>query len=132
MKILSPDITHKSDVGGVASGSSPWMRCAPRRRECLLVSPGTVPAPTSPVSPCSEGPTAHGPRVDRGMTTDAQFGPVMLFGRGGTAVEVIGDRTVALPPMDMVLARHMISRTQIFKCSRAIGPPAGDLDAIAG
>jgi acetyltransferase len=50
-----------------------------------------------------------------GMTTDPLFGPVILFGEGGTAVEVIADRAVALPPLNMSLARELISRTRISK-----------------
>jgi acetyltransferase len=50
-----------------------------------------------------------------GATTDAVFGPVILFGWGGTAVEEIRDRAVALPPLNATLARHLISRTRIAK-----------------
>jgi acetyltransferase len=60
------------------------------------------------------------------------FGPVLLFGQGGTAVEVIGDRAVALPPLNSVLARELVSRTRVARllagyCNR---PPA-QLDAVA-
>jgi acetyltransferase len=66
-----------------------------------------------------------------GVHTDPIFGPVILFGRGGTAVEVIADSATALPPMNMSLARHMIARTQVYKLLRGYRdrPPA-DLDAI--
>ena len=60
------------------------------------------------------------------------FGPILLFGHGGTAAEVIGDRAIGLPPLNIVLAREMIARTRIY---RLLGgyrdrPPAA-LDAIA-
>ena len=56
-------------------------------------------------------PNAH--ELIVGVTTDAVFGPVILFGQGGTAVEVIADHAVGLPPLNMVLARDLISRTRV-------------------
>src|SRR3546814_14895229 len=49
------------------------------------------------------------------MVTDAQFGPVMLFGQGGTAVEVIDDKALALPPLDPVLAEAMMAQTRVHR-----------------
>jgi len=67
-----------------------------------------------------------------GMHEDDQFGPVILFGQGGTAVEVIGDRSLALPPLNMQLARALVSRTRICKQLQGYRDrPAVDLDAIA-
>jgi acetyltransferase len=50
-----------------------------------------------------------------GVVTDPQFGPVMLFGQGGTAVEVIDDKALALPPLDPVLAEAMMRQTRVYK-----------------
>ena len=50
-----------------------------------------------------------------GVATDAVFGPVILFGQGGTAVEVIADRAIGLPPLNRVLARELIARTRVSK-----------------
>jgi acetyltransferase len=65
------------------------------------------------------------------MVEDAQFGPVLLFGQGGTAVEVIADRAVALPPLNGKLARELIERTRVWKLLQGYRdrPPAA-LDAI--
>ena len=49
-----------------------------------------------------------------GMVNDAQFGPVLMFGHGGTAVEVVNDKALALPPLNIPLADDLISRTRIF------------------
>ena len=49
-----------------------------------------------------------------GGTCDPIYGPVILFGHGGVAVEVIGDRAVAIPPLNMHLAGELISRTRIY------------------
>jgi len=67
-----------------------------------------------------------------GMHEDAQFGPVILFGQGGSAVDVIADRSLALPPLNMQLARALVSRTRISKQLQGYRDrPAVDLDAIA-
>jgi acetyltransferase len=50
-----------------------------------------------------------------GATVDPTFGPIIMFGQGGTAVEVIGDRAVSLPPLNMALAGELVSRTRIAK-----------------
>src|SRR5262249_32761324 len=46
---------------------------------------------------------------------DATFGPVIVFGRGGTAVEIINDKALALPPLDLSLARDLIARTRVSR-----------------
>jgi acetyltransferase len=69
-----------------------------------------------------------------GIALDPTFGPVVLFGRGGTAVEVIGDRALALPPLNSVLTRELISRTRVSRLLtgargvRAVAMPA--LEAV--
>src|SRR6185369_1858889 len=50
-----------------------------------------------------------------GSSTDAQFGPVLLFGAGGQLVEIFGDRALGLPPLNSTLARRMMERTKIYK-----------------
>jgi len=62
-----------------------------------------------------------------GIALDPTFGPVVLFGRGGTAVEVISDRALALPPLNSVLTRELISRTRV---SRLLGGARG-VSAVA-
>ena len=50
-----------------------------------------------------------------GASVDGVFGPVVLFGEGGTAVEVLADRAIALPPLNRVLARELVSRTRVAR-----------------
>jgi acetyltransferase len=66
-----------------------------------------------------------------GGSIDAVFGPVVLFGQGGVAVEVVEDRAIALPPLNQVLARELVSRTRVSKLLAGYRdrPPA-QLDAI--
>jgi acetyltransferase len=132
IKILSPDITHKSDVGGVALG----LDSPDEVREAAesMLSRVTKRFPNAQLSGFTVQKMARRPGAHEliiGVTTDAIFGPVILFGRGGTAVEVIGDRAVALPPLNMSLARHLILRTQVSKLLKGYRdrPPA-DFDAI--
>ena len=66
-----------------------------------------------------------------GVANDPQFGPVIVFGHGGTAVEIVGDRAVSLPPLNMALARELISRTRISRLLAGYRErPAADLEAI--
>jgi acetyltransferase len=74
-------------------------------------------------------PQAH--ELIVGVTTDPVFGPVILFGQGGVAVEVMADHAVALPPLNVVLAREMVARTRVAKLLagyRNLAP--ANLDAI--
>jgi acetyltransferase len=75
-------------------------------------------------------PRAH--ELIVGVNADPVFGPVILFGHGGTAVEVLDDRAVGLPPLNPILARAMIARTRIARLLAGYRdrPPA-DMDAIA-
>jgi acetyltransferase len=66
-----------------------------------------------------------------GVANDPQFGPVIVFGQGGTAVEIVGDRAVALPPLNTALARELVSRTRIARLLAGYRDrPAADLDAV--
>jgi len=63
-----------------------------------------------------------------GSTIDPQFGPVLLFGAGGQLVEVVRDRSLALPPLNTTLARRMMEQTRIFKALQGVrGRPPVDL-----
>ena len=67
-----------------------------------------------------------------GIADDPTFGPVIVFGRGGTAVEVINDKALALPPLDLKLARDLIARTRVSRILKAYrNVPAADENVIA-
>ncbi|TXL80289.1 bifunctional acetate--CoA ligase family protein/GNAT family N-acetyltransferase [Vineibacter terrae] len=133
LKILSRDITHKSDIGGVVlnlEGADAVRAAADSMHRHI----GTV-RPEARL----EGFTVQ-PMVNRaeayelivGMVNDVQFGPVVLFGHGGTGVEVINDKALALPPLNMKLAREMMAQTRIFKLMQGFrGKPAVALDDVA-
>jgi acetyltransferase len=66
-----------------------------------------------------------------GCSQDSQFGPVLLFGTGGTLVEVFRDRSLALPPLNTTLARRMMERTRIYEALGGVrGRKAVDLEAL--
>ena len=66
-----------------------------------------------------------------GLANDPTFGPVVVFGRGGTAVEIIDDKSMALPPLDLKLAEMLIARTQVSRILKAYRDvPAADERAI--
>jgi acetyltransferase len=80
-------------------------------------------------------PMIHRPHATElivGMVDDRQFGPVLLFGHGGTAVEVIDDKALALPPLNLRLAHELIAGTQVHRLLRGYrGVPAANLEALA-
>ena len=132
VKILSRDVTHKSDVGGVALdlGSEEAVRDAAQamtQRLHDLVPDARHDGFT--VQPMARRPGAV--ELILGATTDPVFGPVLLFGRGGTATEVIGDRAIGFPPLNENLARALVGRTRVSR--RLMGyreQPAADLAAL--
>ncbi len=133
LKIHSRDIQHKSDVGGVVLD----LESALAVREAAAAMLVRVAA----ITPMAriEGFTLH-PMIQRpqgreliaGLAEDPTFGPVVLFGRGGKAVEVMKDRALALPPLDLGLALDLISRTQVSRLLQEYRDvPAADLDEVA-
>ncbi|HEY1438436.1 MAG TPA: bifunctional acetate--CoA ligase family protein/GNAT family N-acetyltransferase [Casimicrobiaceae bacterium] len=133
LKILSPDITHKSDVGGVAldlENPQAVDDAAKAMQKRLQEYRPNARLQGFTVQSMARRPTAQ--ELIVGTTTDAAFGPVILFGQGGTAVEVVADRAVGLPPLNTVLARELISRTRVSKLLAGYRdrPPA-DMTAIS-
>lgn len=133
LKILSEDISHKSDVGGVAldlrSGD------AVRRAAEVMFARIAEVAPDARV----DGFTVQQMVVRKqahelilGLVEDRQFGPVLMFGHGGTAAEVIDDKALGLPPLNMPLAEKMMARTRVFRLLRGYRDrPQAALDDIA-
>jgi acetyltransferase len=133
LKILSDDISHKSDVGGVHLGLGSIADVAAAATAMLkrvhAVRPDARIAGFT-LSPMIVRP--HARELLVGMSVDPTFGPIIMFGAGGTAVEVIADTALALPPLDLQLARDLIARTRIANLLKGFRDrqPA-DLDAIA-
>jgi acetyltransferase len=127
MKILSPDITHKTEVGGVRLG----VRDIGDVREAFaaLVSNAQRAKPEARiegvvVEPMIEKP--NGRELMVGVLRDPVFGPAISFGMGGVAVEVHRDRAIALPPLNAPIAEETIRATRVSKMLGAFRnlPPA--------
>ena len=113
IKINSPDIAHKSDVGGVMLNVRTPQQVRTVFADMLEEVARRAPdATVDGVSLQRMVVKRHGRELYVGMTTDELFGPVITFGAGGTMIEVIDDRTVALPPLNLFLARRMIERAR--------------------
>jgi len=131
LKIRSPDISHKTDLGGVALGLAPEAVAAAARAMLAQVAAKAPKARLAgfEVEQMVERPGAQ--ELLAGIVRDPTFGPVVLFGHGGVATEVIADRTLGLTPLDDVLARDMIARTRVSKLLAGYrGRPPADLDAL--
>jgi hypothetical protein len=73
-----------------------------------------------------------GVEIALGIVRDAQFGPLVLVGAGGILVEVLNDRRLALPPLDMERARSMIDGLEVRPLLDGVrGQPPADVDALA-
>lgn len=132
IKILSKTITHKSDIGGVALNlENPGVvkvTAATMIERIQKLQPETE-IEGFTVQPMIRRPHSH--ELIIGAFEDFQFGPVILFGHGGTAVEVIHDKALCLPPLNMNLANEVIARTRIYKLLQGYrNTPTADLEAI--
>ena len=116
IKILSPDISHKSDVGGVAldletaeaataAAQAMWQRIGKSMPAARLQG----------FSVQTMVRRLNATELIIGVATDPTFGPVILFGHGGTSVEVVNDHAIGLPPLNVVLARDMVQQTRVAK-----------------
>ena len=132
LKILSPDLSHKSDAGGVFLdiADEAALRAATHQ---MLACVGAL-RPDARIEGFSVQAMARRPRAQElivGASVDPIFGPVLMFGQGGTAVEVIADRAIALPPLNRVLARGLVSRTRVAKLLQGYrGRQPADVDAV--
>jgi len=132
LKILSPDLVHKSDVGGVVldlENGEQLQKAAESMMKRLETLLPTARLTGFTVQQMARRPGAH--ELIAGAATDPIFGPVILFGQGGTAVEIIRDRAIALPPLNEALSRELIGRTRVAKLLAGYrGRPAADIDEI--
>jgi acetyltransferase len=132
LKILSPDVTHKTDVGGVAldlPDEAAVEKAAAQMAERLAqLKPGARLAGYT-VQAMARRPEAVELLV--GAALDPVFGPVIVFGQGGIAVDILADRAIALPPLNTVLARDLVGRTRAARLLAGYrNRPAADIDAV--
>ncbi|WP_188259749.1 bifunctional acetate--CoA ligase family protein/GNAT family N-acetyltransferase [Azospirillum tabaci] len=133
LKILSPDITHKSDVGGVALHLTEPAEVKAEAEAMLARVREAVPdARIEGFTVQEMAVRADAYELIVGMTENELFGPVLLFGEGGIGVEVVEDYALALPPLNMKLATELMGRTRIWRQLQGYRSRAAvDLEAVA-
>lgn len=118
MKILSPQITHKTDVGGVVVGIASDEDLRYRYTEMMDNVRKMVPEAKILGVTIQKMVQNVNYELILGCKKDRLFGSVILFGSGGVGVEVFADRAIGLPPLNQVLARRLMERTRIYKVLR--------------
>ena len=130
MKITSPDILHKTDIGGVKLN----LQGADEVRDTfdLMMYRAQRYQPTAEIWGCLvQQQVKGGKEILLGMNRDPQFGPLLVFGLGGIYVEVLKDVTFRVAPIDRRQAREMLSEIRGFPLLRGVrGEPPSDMDAI--
>ncbi|KLR56642.1 bifunctional acetate--CoA ligase family protein/GNAT family N-acetyltransferase [Diaphorobacter sp. J5-51] len=132
LKIDSPDIAHKSDVGGVAlnvhNGSAARDAYTDMVQRVARVQPG---ARINGVTVQKMARGRRGRETCIGLVSDEPFGPVITFGAGGTMIELINDRAMELPPLNQFLARRLIDRSRVAETlGEWRGATAVDLEGL--
>ncbi|MEY2687317.1 MAG: hypothetical protein RL375_1515 [Pseudomonadota bacterium] len=132
LKIDSPDISHKSDVQGVAlnvmNGASARDTYTDMVERVGRLQPH---ARINGVTVQKMARSRRGREIYIGLVTDDPFGPVIVFGAGGTMIELIHDRAMELPPLNQFLARRLIERSRVAETLvEWRGASAVDMDAI--
>jgi acetyltransferase len=132
LKIDSPDISHKSDVQGVAlnvmNGAGARDAYNDMVERVSRLQPG---ARINGVTVQKMARARRGREIYIGLVTDDPFGPVIVFGAGGTMIELINDRAMELPPLNQFLARRLIERSRVAETLVAWrGASAVDMDAL--
>ncbi len=129
MKIVSPDIKHKTDVGGVVVG----VKSAAEAKDAYnkIMDSCTKAVPGAKIVGVSIQQMVSGQEVILSMIRDEQFGPVISFGLGGIYVEILGEISQAHVPMTEQQLDKMITSTKAYKLmSGARGLPEADIDAL--
>lgn len=114
LKIDSPDIAHKSDVQGVALNIINATQVRDTYNDMVKrVAQLRPDAHISGVTVQNMSAQRRGRELYIGLVTDELFGPVITFGAGGTMIELIGDRSMEMPPLNQFLARGLVQRARV-------------------
>jgi len=131
MKISSPDVIHKSDLGGVKLN----LGSADAVRDAFDLMMMRIPqqVPTARIEGVYlEAMVGRGREIILGMTRDPQFGPMLMFGLGGIFVEVMKDVTFHIAPITKEESLQMLRSTKSYALLKGVrGQASVDLDAIA-
>jgi acetyltransferase len=126
LKILSPQIVHKTDAGGVALDINSEAEL--RKAFDLIVQKAKEYNPNAEIQGATVQPMIkkQGYEVIIGAKTDPLFGPVILFGMGGIGVELFKDAAIGIPPLNQTLARRIMEETKVYQLLKGYRnvPPA--------
>ncbi len=132
LKLVSPDVGYKSDVGGVVLDLA--TRQAAEVAAVEMAARVRRKAPEARLAGFALQPMILRPQAQElvlGVTHDPAFGPVIRFGAGGLAAELLGDTAVALPPLDAGLAATLVGRTRVARMLAGFrGRPPADMAAL--
>ncbi|MDP8211120.1 MAG: acetate--CoA ligase family protein, partial [Candidatus Stygibacter australis] len=130
MKIASPDILHKTDVGGVILNI--MNKAEAKVSYHKIMDSVNIKMPDADIRGIFvEQMSKRKYELIIGCKNDPIFGPTIVFGMGGVAVEIFKDTTVGLPPLNMALAMRLIEDTKIYKLIKGYrGMPGADIPAI--
>ena len=124
---------HKSDIGGVQLGLT--SEAAVRVAATDIMARARAAKPDARIAGVIVQPMIIRPKAQElivGIADDPTFGPVIAFGQGGTAVEAIDDKALALPPLDLKMASNLIGRTRVSRLLKGYrNVPAVKMDDIA-
>jgi len=131
MKLHSPDITHKTDAGGVRLDlrSDPDVRAAYRQ----IIESARRYKPDARIEGVTIQPFFQNPDYEilLGAKRDPNFGPVILFGMGGIFTEILKDRSLGLPPMNRLLAQRLMQETKAYSLLRGYrNRPPADMERL--
>jgi acetyltransferase len=132
LKIRSREITHQSDVGGVALNLDNAVRV--RQEAGAMIERVKAARPGARLEGFLLQPMVSRPgavELLAGIVEDAVFGPIVAFGQGGTAVEIVHDTSLELPPLNALLARRLMARTRVWQLLQEYrGKPPAKIDAV--
>ncbi len=127
LKVRSPLIAHKSDTGGVALNLADSRQVRLAYREIMARATAVDPAAAVTVQPMA----SPGREMIIGVTTDRQFGPVLMCGLGGVFTEILGDVSFRLIPVNSDVARNMIRSLRGYRLLAGYrGAPPADEEAL--
>jgi acetyltransferase len=131
MKIVSPDITHKTEAKGIKLDIRSTEEAGAAFDE--IMANARAFRPEARIEGVAMQPYVHGADYELllGAKRDESFGPVMVFGLGGIFTEVVKDRSIGLPPMNRLLARRLMQETKASKLlSGYRNRPAADMQQL--
>ena len=133
LKILSPDIQHKTEIGGVRVGLMDAAAVAEAFQQVMEAASRREPEARLHGVLVQEMMPADAVEVILGVLRDPDFGPVIVFGSGGVLVELLKDSALRLPPLNRGQALEMIRDTRGARLLQGFrGRPAADIEALAG